>query len=222
MLSLILWQLPSVFGAPWLSDTSLRSLPCLHIKNYFSHICYYQASKIWIQTLKTLHLIPFSLWRNTHVQLTKKLSHLFLFVDHHIFFQRNLYIACILSIRSTRLFQQDIEHWLLHQLWQWLHIRALYPWEISGKKKGKKKKKWNDSPKGSDLQRKKCWIMNLEIQRSNKELGWCSTVEGWGWGSCSLGTGCRSPGSTVPAPHRGRWLRLPAGRLWCVGYYTAP
>ena len=50
----------------------------------------------------------------------------------------------------------------------------------------------------------------------------CQPMEGWGWGSCSLGTGCRSPGSTVPPPHRGRWLRLPAGRLWCVGYYTAP
>ena len=47
-------------------------------------------------------------------------------------------------------------------------------------------------------------------------------MEGWGWGSCSLGTGCRSPGSTVPPPNRGRWLRLPAGRLWCVGHYTAP
>ena len=29
-----------MFGAPWLSDTSLQSLPCLNIKSYFSHICY--------------------------------------------------------------------------------------------------------------------------------------------------------------------------------------
>ena len=174
MLSLILWQLPSVFGAPWLSDTSLQSLPCLHIKNYFSHICYYQDSKIWIQILKASHTFNslFTLEEHTRAVNQKIESCLSIcwspYIFPSIFHQINLYVAYILSVRSTRLFQQDIEYWHLHQLWQWLHIRALYPQEISGKKKGKKKKKWNDSPKGSDLQRKKCWIMNLETQRRNK------------------------------------------------------
>ena len=63
------------------------------------------------------------------------------------------------------------------------------------------------------------WL-NLAIKGYCGDM--CQPMEGRGWGSCSLGTGCRPPGSTVPPPHRGRWLRLPAGRLWCVGYYTTP
>ena len=215
-----------MFGAPWLSDTSVHSLPCLHIKNYFSHICYYQDWKIWIQTLKTLHTFNslFTLKEHTSAINQKIESSLSIcrspYIFPSIFHQRNLHVAYILSVRRTRLFQQDIEYWHLHQLWQWLHIRALYPREISGKKKGKKSEM--TVLKGLIFRGKSAELWIWKPTEVTRVLGRCSTVQGWGWGSCSLGTGCRSPGSTVPPPHRGRWLRLPAGRLWCVGYYTAP